>query len=174
MNRSFLMLATFLMVTVFLVTIFFLGLPGSNIPRFIPMHSRPVGSYSGMDYDWGGNSPLRDKVWIDVSSTNGDTHHCFWYDVPNHLLAGELLHASRGLFNRDQTKLLCSGTSLNVTWKFKLLGLIYKLPVKTAKDFAQKTFRSMIPPNEVLYILNLVTVQVLEAKNTWSYGVTQG
>jgi len=42
-----------------------------------------------------------------------------------------------------------------VTWKFKLLGLIYKLPVKTAKDFAQKTIRSMIPPNEVLYILNL-------------------
>jgi hypothetical protein len=36
-----------------------LARPSPNAPRFVSLHSPPVGSYTWMDYDWGGAVPFR-------------------------------------------------------------------------------------------------------------------
>ena len=125
-----------------------LARPSPNAPRFVPLHSPPVGTYTRMDYDWGGAVPVQDgTVWIEARSSASDSH-CYLYDVTNRLVIGELFNATPIFFNRDQTKLLCEGYSLEGSWKWTLTRWLDNFT--RTKPLAQKINRV-----EAFWVLNL-------------------
>ena len=113
--------------------------PSPSAPRFVPLLSPPVGTYTRMDYDWGGAVPVQDgKVWIETWSSRTNWH-CYLYDVTNRLIVGELFNATPIFFNHDRTKLLCEGYSLEGAWKWRLSRWLQKFPL--TKPLAQKINR---------------------------------
>ncbi len=148
MKRTVIVLCSLLCLAGLLVVIASLGSPSPNAPRFVPMHSQPVGTYTWANYDWGGAVPVQGgKVWIETRSSLTNWHW-FLYDVTNRLIVGELFKAWPVFFNHDQTRLLCEGESLEADWKWKLIRWLQTFPI--GKSLARKMNRP-----EVFWILNL-------------------
>ncbi len=121
--------------------------PSPYGPKLVPLRSAPIGSYTWMAYDWGGAVPVQDgTMWI--IATTGHKMHNFLYDVTDRLIVGELVNANAIFFNRDRTKLLCAGYSLERSWKWKVVRWLENFPL--GKPLAQRINRV-----EAFWVLNL-------------------
>lgn len=130
------------------LVIFALTHPSPYAPKFVPLRSAPVGSYTWMDYNWGRAVPVQDgKMWITARSSPTNWQS-FLYDVTNRLIIAELLGGSPIFFNQDRTKLLCEGYSLEGSWKWKVARWLDKFPL--GKPIAQRINRV-----EAFWVLNL-------------------
>jgi hypothetical protein len=79
-----------------------------------------------MDYDWGSAIPVRDgKLWIWATSSPTN-RHCYLYDANQRKVTGEFLHTAPVMFNAGTTRLLCLGSSLGGSLKFKLARWLEK------------------------------------------------
>ncbi len=151
MKRTVIVLCSLLCLAGLLLGITSLCAADPNAPKFVPMHSQPLGTYTWMLYPWAGDVPIQDgKVWIQTIS-NLTNRQCFLYDVTNRAIVGELFKAWPVFFNHDQTKLLCEGYSLEGAWKWKLISWLQNRPF--GKRLARKMRRL-----EAFWILNLKDV----------------
>jgi hypothetical protein len=94
-------------------------------PRYLSVRAQPTGPFDSESYNWRNSIPFYGgKVWI-WAVANQTNRNQYLYDLARGKVLDELINGTVAFANKDQTKILCTGTGRRMTpLKERFLDLI--------------------------------------------------